>query len=293
MTISYQVKESISSDHVKLIRQGNYQLEIDNYQLDLVNKTERLNVGESSGNAFILGRIGEEGRKIGILNDCLRFEREGMAKPPISGHRLIVHEDDDNDDDNDDNDDDNDDGDFATGNNANDHNSNGSNPSSGDQLVESHSKLAARVEELEKQLNRISSPVPDNRLVLQVKDLESRLEQLSLPVPDHSLTSRVSQLESVTRVVQSLAVPIVDAGSFDTPYQPNKKTESWIRFSKSFKQAPQVVTSISMADVGNNANFRVKVEAKDVRSWGFTIVVEQWWDTHLYKCTASWVAIGW
>ncbi|KAN0067548.1 hypothetical protein V8E54_014417 [Elaphomyces granulatus] len=88
MSVSYKVKEQIAPEHIELIRQGKYRLEIDNHpQLEFVDREGYLDAEPDSGTAFILAQTIERGRKIGLLNGCLRFER---GTPPIYGHRLKV-----------------------------------------------------------------------------------------------------------------------------------------------------------------------------------------------------------
>lgn len=298
MTISYQCKQQIPSGHYKLIHQGKYQLEIDNYLiLEPINKEGPLNVGSFSGNAFILAQIGREGRKIGVINDCLRFEREGEAKPPIS---------DDNDTDNDDDD----------GGGSNGDKTVGSNPNPNNQLPVVNSNLVGRVEELEKQLRQLSVPVPDDSLARRIQELEGQLQRLLIPAPDNGLPGRVQELEgqlkrlsplvtdnNLTRRVNNLESQIKDAtrsdrlqrvetGSYKTPYLPGRTVQQWVSYRARFKQTPSVVTNISMADVDKGANFRLKVRAENVTSQGFTLSVQTWADTKLYSCTVSWVAVG-
>ncbi|GIJ86903.1 hypothetical protein Asppvi_005801 [Aspergillus pseudoviridinutans] len=327
MSVSYQARQQIPSEHCALIRQGKYLLEIDNHpNLTPINKEGRLNVGNFSGNAFILAQIGEEGRKIGVLNDCLRFEREGEA---ISGHRLIVNapvsvrdhnnavsnrpgvfHDNDDDDDDDDDDTDNDDA------NSNKPNGSNLNPKLNSQPPPSNSNLVGRVEELERQLRRLSIPVPDNSLAHRVQELEGQLKRLSIPVPDNGLPQRVQGLEDQLRrfsplvpdnnlmgrvstlesqirsAARSDSLSVVDAGSYTTPYLPGQRREYRINFAKRFQRPPSVVTSISMADVDRGANLRLRVRAQNVDSNGFTLFVEAWADTRLYQCTVSWVALS-
>jgi hypothetical protein len=78
MSVSYTVNQQIAPEHIKLIRQGKYRLEIDNHpQLEFVDREGYLDAESDSGNAFILAQTIERGRKIaiGLLNGCLRFER--------------------------------------------------------------------------------------------------------------------------------------------------------------------------------------------------------------------------
>ncbi|KAE8316592.1 hypothetical protein BDV41DRAFT_573876 [Aspergillus transmontanensis] len=88
--MSYTIGQPISPEHQKLIRQGRYQLVSNNQQLKRVNHEAYLDAENDRGNAFILAQTVQGGRKLGLLNSCLRIQR---GKPPVEGARLTINED--------------------------------------------------------------------------------------------------------------------------------------------------------------------------------------------------------
>ncbi|KAF8429813.1 hypothetical protein EV426DRAFT_542942 [Tirmania nivea] len=90
----------------------------------------------------------------------------------------------------------------------------------------------------------------------------------------------------------------IDSGTWNTNTvrdfrQPTpKKTQGRVRFSKKFTSVPTVTVSLSSVDVSNGANFRVTVYATDVTLEGFTAHADSWYDTTVYSCGISWLAIG-
>jgi hypothetical protein len=57
-----------------------------------------------------------------------------------------------------------------------------------------------------------------------------------------------------------------------------------------FSSSPNVVVAINGLDVGNQANTRVQVQAQNITSTGFTLVVIAWADTVLYSVWGMWYA---
>lgn len=74
--------------------------------------------------------------------------------------------------------------------------------------------------------------------------------------------------------------------------QPSEKAEDRVNFSKEFSSIPNVMVSMTGADVSGGTNFRVKVYATNVDSRGFTVHADSWNNTQLYSCGVSWIAIG-
>ncbi len=70
------------------------------------------------------------------------------------------------------------------------------------------------------------------------------------------------------------------------------ETRGIISFLKEFKSVPTVVVSLCSADVSCYTNFRVSVYATDINLKGFVVHADTWWDTALYSCGVSWIAIG-
>ncbi|KAI0185112.1 hypothetical protein EV127DRAFT_442468 [Xylaria flabelliformis] len=118
-----------------------------------------------------------------------------------------------------------------------------------------------------------------------------------------TISGLASQLGNLSKEVQRLSLlalqqrPIVESGAWNTtdvrPWdKPQQSTTERINFLNQFKSVPTVTVSINSADVSNAGNFRVKVYATAVDVKGFTIHAESWWDTTLYSCGVSWIAIG-
>ncbi|KAI1389254.1 uncharacterized protein F4822DRAFT_427606 [Hypoxylon trugodes] len=124
----------------------------------------------------------------------------------------------------------------------------------------------------------------------------------SADVGDNSISSLASQVAALTRRVDELSTAstrgvIVETGTWNTisvrPWEsPQPHTEGRVNFVKEFKAIPTVMVSLSSADVSNEANFRVGVYATSVDSKGFTAHADSWFNTTLYSCVISWIAIG-
>ncbi|TRX91968.1 hypothetical protein FHL15_007065 [Xylaria flabelliformis] len=127
----------------------------------------------------------------------------------------------------------------------------------------------------------------------------------SNPVSDRNDTVSIlsSQLENLSKDVQRLSLlaaqrrPIVESGAWNTadvrPWdKPMESTTGRVNFLNQFKSVPTVMVSLNSADVSKAANFRVRVYATTIDVKGFTIHADSWWDTTLYSCGVSWIAIG-
>ncbi|EFA75554.1 discoidin II [Heterostelium album PN500] len=54
---------------------------------------------------------------------------------------------------------------------------------------------------------------------------------------------------------------------------------------------PVVSTSVQQIDANNQKNLRINIHAKDITNTGFTMVFSTWFDTILYDCVGSYVAL--
>ncbi|RYP09348.1 hypothetical protein DL764_001330 [Monosporascus ibericus] len=114
-------------------------------------------------------------------------------------------------------------------------------------------------------------------LASQFAALSKKVEQLSLPA--------------------SIRGPVIESGAWSTDSvrnwnPPRQSTEGRVNFVKEFKSVPAVMVSINAANMSKTANFVVKVYATAVDLKGFTIYAESGWETQLYSCGVSWIAIG-
>ncbi|RYP51108.1 hypothetical protein DL769_010865 [Monosporascus sp. CRB-8-3] len=87
-----------------------------------------------------------------------------------------------------------------------------------------------------------------------------------------ALSKKVEELSSLA----SVRGPVIESGAWSTNSvrhwnPPQRTTEGRVNFVKEFK---------------------VKVYATAVDLKGFTVYAESWWDTQLYSCGVSWIAIG-
>lgn len=71
-----------------------------------------------------------------------------------------------------------------------------------------------------------------------------------------------------------------------------RKHRATIKFSKQFYAPPKVMASISMFDITQGTNHRLKVSAENIKVDSFDIVLETWYDTKVFAATASWLAFG-
>ena len=63
-----------------------------------------------------------------------------------------------------------------------------------------------------------------------------------------------------------------------------------ITFDAPFGSVPHVIVALNGLDIDHTRNSRLRVEAVNVRSDGFTIKITTWADTNLYAAGASWTA---
>jgi hypothetical protein len=67
----------------------------------------------------------------------------------------------------------------------------------------------------------------------------------------------------------------------------------YVGFPQEFvRVAPQVMVALTAIDVDHGRNLRVIVQAENVTTSGFTIVITTWWDTILFAASVSWMAYG-
>ncbi|KAI1326331.1 hypothetical protein F5Y16DRAFT_375495 [Xylariaceae sp. FL0255] len=116
------------------------------------------------------------------------------------------------------------------------------------------------------------------------------------------ISGLASQLAALTKKVEHLSSaakrgPAIECGDWGTDNvrssnPPQQATQARINFAKPFNSVPTVMVSINAADVSNAKNFRVTVYATAVDVKGFTINANSWYDSLLYSCGVSWLAIG-
>ncbi|KAI1181663.1 hypothetical protein F5B17DRAFT_436505 [Nemania serpens] len=117
-----------------------------------------------------------------------------------------------------------------------------------------------------------------------VSFLASRLEDLTKEV------QRLSQQSAEQRpIIQSGTWNTSDVRSYKNP---SAHTEGRVEFPRQFRLVPTVVISINTADVSKAGNFRVRTYATAVDTKGFVVHADSWADTVLYSCAVSWIAIG-
>ena len=65
-----------------------------------------------------------------------------------------------------------------------------------------------------------------------------------------------------------------------------------VTFKEKFINPPSVTLNISLWDVHNETNFRMKLQAIDITESGFTASFETWDDTRIARMHVTWQAIG-
>ncbi|MCF6444107.1 H-type lectin domain-containing protein [Nereida sp. MMG025] len=63
-------------------------------------------------------------------------------------------------------------------------------------------------------------------------------------------------------------------------------------FNEAFRDAPNVMTHLSMWDVDKGTNNRMDVRAEDIDETGFDILFQTWGDTRVARVRVGWMAIG-
>jgi hypothetical protein len=76
----------------------------------------------------------------------------------------------------------------------------------------------------------------------------------------------------------------------DLGTDPNDPASVRIDFARPFVTPPKVVVFLNFIDLGNSRNWRLKTTATDVDANGFTLNIETWADTVLYRAQAGWIA---
>jgi hypothetical protein len=72
----------------------------------------------------------------------------------------------------------------------------------------------------------------------------------------------------------------------------NRSFNSFVEFPSVYNSQPQVVVGIIGFDIGNNANSRLDVTAKNVTVAGFEIEFSTRADSTIFGASVSWIAIG-
>jgi hypothetical protein len=65
-----------------------------------------------------------------------------------------------------------------------------------------------------------------------------------------------------------------------------------VAFERPFVQAPLVHVGVSGFDIGNHDAARLRVSAVDIHADGFTLRVETWLNTQVWRVDVSWLAVG-
>lgn len=82
-----------------------------------------------------------------------------------------------------------------------------------------------------------------------------------------------------------------DNGQMWTGDGPRKSCKS-VAFKSPFSNPPHVQVSVSMWDISNKTNSRIDVQAEDITTDGFEIVLRTWNDTRIARMRVAWTAIG-
>lgn len=71
-----------------------------------------------------------------------------------------------------------------------------------------------------------------------------------------------------------------------------RATSVSVSFSEPYDAAPNVMVSVSMIDISNEAFTRFDVQAENVTPTGFDIVFRTWGDTQVARAQVAWQSIG-
>ncbi|GKZ24976.1 hypothetical protein AbraIFM66951_000480 [Aspergillus brasiliensis] len=90
-------------------------------------------------------------------------------------------------------------------------------------------------------------------------------------------------------------LPLIQTGIFDTEEKrdwtkPQLKNSKSVTFAKPYHAPPKVVCFLRYLDLEKGKNWRIKTYASEVTTTGFTINIDSWSDTVMYRATASWIA---
>lgn len=72
----------------------------------------------------------------------------------------------------------------------------------------------------------------------------------------------------------------------------DRESRHIVTFKEPFREAPNVMVSISMWDTDHKTNARADITAENVTSIGFHLVFRTWADTRIARVRADWLAIG-
>jgi hypothetical protein len=87
----------------------------------------------------------------------------------------------------------------------------------------------------------------------------------------------------------------VQVGEYNTEWdhpveRPQEKTSCRINFPYPFTTAPKVLVFFKTIDAGRGSSTRVKTYTSNIDAKGFTIHIDTWADTTLFRAIAGWVA---
>ncbi|PLN86915.1 hypothetical protein BDW42DRAFT_189830 [Aspergillus taichungensis] len=100
----------------------------------------------------------------------------------------------------------------------------------------------------------------------------------------------------IPRIFQYIPyIPLIQTGTFDTEEKrewtkPQLKNSKSVKFTTPYHAPPKVVCFLRYLDLAKGKNWRIKTYAADVTSTGFTINIDSWSDTVMYRASASWIA---
>jgi len=65
-----------------------------------------------------------------------------------------------------------------------------------------------------------------------------------------------------------------------------------VNFGSVFDSAPGVNLSIGSIDAASQQNLRLRIEAREVTSEGFSVEAPTWGDTRIGRLAVNWIAVG-
>ena len=72
----------------------------------------------------------------------------------------------------------------------------------------------------------------------------------------------------------------------------DRESRHLIKFKEAFREAPNVMVSISMWDIDHKHNARADISAEKITTTGFHLVFRTWGDTRVARIRAEWLALG-
>lgn len=100
----------------------------------------------------------------------------------------------------------------------------------------------------------------------------------------------------IPRIFQYIPyIPLIQTGTYDTeetrPWnKPQLQNSKSVKFATPYHAPPKVVCFLRYLDLEKGKNWRIKTYTSNVKSTGFTIHLDSWSNTVMYRAVASWVA---